>query len=284
MATQENKEEQLTQEPEETIKNESLKEFLGEEAPVEEVSKDETVEKETVEEIVPTKEVEEEPEPTPEETVEDAAQKTREEVKEEVKQDVLKSLGMTEEQKVEAEEQGFKFPWEKDGRAKPDTWLEQAEGVQEYLDFKKTKLEEEQAKTQAEQEEVNKKRLEEANATWDEQLDYLREEGFIPAIDPKVADKLKNNKLLTAEDKKDPGLVAQANIFDTMYRLSLDLGKKDKKPITDIIHIYNRFYKPQKPAGTQAPVSGSRPSLNTGSDDLTYEQLHNMELEDLVSI
>jgi len=254
--------------------NETIKDFLGDQ-PKEEPEK---------EPKEPEKPKEEPKEPEVEVPLEEIIDETIKKSKEDMKLDILKAIGMSDKEKAEAEGAGFKFPWEKRGEVRPKDWEEVAKGNHEYSEFIRTQNESERKAELDKIKENEDKRIQKVNTRWDEQLDYLRSEGLIPEINTSIKEKLKNNKLLTAEERKDSGLVAQAEIFETMYKISLDLENKGEEPISDIIHIYNRFYKPGKklPPGASAPVSGGKGSVDLGDDDLGYDQLHNANLEDLV--
>lgn len=261
--------------------NEAIKEFLKKDGVVEkepEPDKEEEPKKEEVETIAPKDPEPKEPEIPLEDVVEEVKNKTREEYKEEI----LKSLNITKEDKKDAEDAGFKFPWEKRGEDRPATWKEQSEGTYEYLKFKEAeeaKIKQESDRKSAED---NEKRLESLNKEWDSQIDYLRKEGHIPDVSPIIKEKLSKGESLSEEDKKDPGIVASAEIFETMYKVSGDREKKGLSPISDVIHIYNRFYKKNKPAGSTAPVSGGKKPIEVEGEEVPYERLHKSSFEDLV--
>lgn len=258
---------------------EAVKEFLGDDEPKEEPPK----EKEEAPEEKPAEEPVEEPAVPLEEVVEEVKTKTREEVK----ADVLKALGVTEEEKAEVEEAGYKTPWEKRNEDRPADWGEVLDAGAELQEFRA-------ADRERKAEEVAKKEAEKAqeenvaiNAEWDAQLDYLRAEGSIPGINPDIKKKLDEGKSLTVEERKDPGLAAQADVIETMYKVAQERETEGKKPIADIVHIFNRYYKPKnkQPAGAKAPVSGGKKSVATGEpEELSYDELHNTPFEGLVNM
>ena len=273
----------------------ALKEFLDEKETDKETDKEVTVESPVPEEDekvddTPTPEgkpstddssvKETQPEVPLEEVVEEVKKQTRDEVKSEV----LKSLGITKEEKKEAEESGFKFAWEARGEDAPASWIENADETLRYQEFKKA----EQDKVLKEQERVSladtEARRATVNAEWDSQLDYLRAEGLIPEIDKKIAQKLKDGKILTAEEKTDAGLKAQGDIFGTMWQIAQEREAQGLQPIADVVHVFNRYYKTKQApmTGKKAPVSGGSIPISGKEDEVTYDELHSKEFEDLI--
>lgn len=268
--------------------NESIRNFLGDDA-VETIAPEESKERapqeEPVQETPPAKATPSS-EPEPEVDLKEIAEEIKRTTREELKQEVLKSIGITEEQKQKAGDEGFKFPWELRGETSPATWHEQAEGNRQYLEFVRKQEEAKAAEVNKKTQEAELIRVQDINNRWDEQLEYLRSEGSLPAIAPEIKTKLKEGKRLTAEERKDPGLVAQRDMFDLMSQLATEAEERGEKPIGDIVHIYNRFYvkKNKKPAGAAAPVSGSRPAVSTQKGELSYEELHNSDMSELINI
>jgi hypothetical protein len=265
---------------------ESVKSFLGEEnTPTNEdntevVDTTETEEKPQEEPVLDEKEVPEEPSVPLEEIAEEIKNKTKEEVNDEI----LKALGMSKEEKEIVEEAGYKFPWEQRGEEAPKDWKEVVDAAIDYQNFKKE--EEDKVKSEAERQQmaIQQEREEAINLEWDSQLDYLREQKLIPDIAPEIKKKISEGKMLTLQEREDAGLKAQAGIFETMYKLSVEREKQGLSPITDVVHIFNRYYeKPKKPAGADAPVSGgSIPIQSNEDEDIPYEKLRNATFEDLV--
>ena len=277
-----------TKDPQEE-KEESFEEILAEE-PTEETTDDtkptdepETPLETTPEPQEPIKEDEpDEPEVPLEEITEAVIKKT----KDEVKQDVLKALGVTEDEKVEVEDQGFKFAWETRGEDAPGSWKEQSEETIRFWEFQKKQQDAELQETQKQSLAQAKEREATLNADWDSQLDYLRSESMIPNVDAKIVTKLKEGKVLSVQERQDPGLVAQAQIFDRMYEVSQEREKVGQPPIMDVVHIFNRYYKKVEPTGTQgkkAPVSGGTVPLAGMEEDISYKELHEAKgFEDLL--
>lgn len=257
--------------------SDSVKAFLGEEPTETEkeqdipTSEDKPQEGTVLEVETPKKEVEE-PEIPLEEIVEEVKAKT----KDEVKADILKALGMSEEEKEVAEEQGYKFPWEARGEEAPKDWKEVIDASIEYQNFKKEEESKVQVEKQKEELAVIQAREVEINTEWNSQLDYLRSEGLIPQVAPEITKKIEEGKTLTLQEREDAGLKAQAQIFQSMYELSLERDKQGLPPITDVVHIYSRFFKKtEKPSGADAPVSGGNvPIQSNDDDDIPYDELH----------
>lgn len=268
--------------------NETIKQFLGnqppEEKPVEPSTIEDTKEKEETppSEEKPSTEAPGEPEGTPEVPLEEVAEEIKAQTREEVKADILKTLGMTKEEKKEVEDSGFKFSWEQRGEQAPKDWKEQAEETLRLWEWKKSQQEEQLKMQQRESLAQEQARVATVNAEWDAQLDYLREEGLIPQIDPKIVQKIKEGKVLTAAERNDVGLKAQVGIFEAMYEVARQREEGGLQPIGDIIHIYNRYYKPKQPAGKKAPVSGGSISVSGKEEDLSYEDLHKRGFEDII--
>lgn len=268
---------------EKEVSSDALKTFLGED--IEKGDKlPETPEKpqeDTVLEVeTPEKEEVKEPEVPLEEITEEIKQKTKEEVKDEI----LKALGMTKEEKEVAEETGYKFPWEKRGEEAPKDWKEVIDASLEYQEFKKVEEDKVISENERQQLAVQQEREAAINTEWDSQLAYLREQKLIPEVAPEIQKKISEGKVLTLQEREDAGLKAQAGIFETMFALSQERERKGLGPITDVVHIYNRFYKkPEKPVGANAPVSGgSIPMQGSEEEDIPYEKLASSSFEDLV--
>jgi len=252
--------------------NETIKEFLGENP-------------EKVETITPEERPEEEPkeeEPEEEVPLEEIVEEVKTKTKEETKQEILRALGMTEEEKEEAEKVGYKFPWEQRGEESPKDWKEVIETALEYQAFKKEEEEKALSEQQRQELAIMQEREAQINTEWDSQLEYLREEGLIPEIAPEIQKKIDEGKTLTKMDREDPGLKAQANIFEKMYEVSLEREKQGLPPITDVVHIFSRYYKPIKQPGAEAPVSGGSVPIQSDEEDITYEQLRNSDFTDLI--
>ena len=288
-------EETSEEEPIETP--EAVKEFLGEEATkaMEEELKETPEEEET--EVEEEEETEEEIGTTDEQIppaeieaeipLEEVEEKVREDEREKFKEEILEKLGITDEAKEEAKEEGFKFSWEERGEPAPKDWKEVAEENARFSEWKAEKAREkaeEAAKVKAEQE---AERVKKVNAEWDRQLDELRKGGNIPEIAPEIKKKLEDpSSILTQKELQDPGIKAQQELFTTMGLVAQKRRLQGLEPIGDLFHIYHQYIakdqKPKKPAGATAPVSGGRKAVNTNDvEDLSYEELHNTDLEEL---
>ena len=265
------------------VVSETVKSFLGDseftEEPIDTPTSEEEPQEEPILDVETPKEEPQEPEIPLEEIVEEVKTKT----KEETKQEILKALGMTEQEKEVAEEAGYKFPWEARGEEAPKDWKEVIDASLEYQEYKKQELQKEQYEAQRQELAIMQEREAQINTEWDTQLDYLREEGLIPEIAPEIKAKLDEGRVLTKAERTDPGLKAQAEIFEKMYEVSQEREKQGLPPITDVVHIFSRYYKPTKPAGMNAPVSGGSVPISSGEeDDITYEELRNSDFTDLV--
>jgi len=265
------------------VVSETVKSFLGDtdfnEEPIDTPTSEEKPQEDTVLNEETPKEEPQEPEIPLEEIVEEVKTKT----KEETKQEILKALGMTEQEKEVAEEAGYKFPWEARGEEAPKDWKEVIDASLEYQEYKRQEYQKEQYEAQRQELAIMQEREAQINTEWDTQLEYLREEGLIPEISPEIKAKLDEGKVLTKAERTDPGLKAQADIFEKMYEVSQEREKQGLSPITDVVHIYSRYYKPTKPAGMDAPVSGGSVPISSNEDeDITYEQLRNSDFTDLV--
>ena len=255
--------------------NEAIKEFLGEDKPVE------APEAKEVETITPEKP--EEPEVPLEEIVKEVKEKTKEEAKEEYKAEVLKALGYDEKSRDKAKEEGYVPPWEKRGEASPATWEEEREAGYEYSKFRESEEEKTKQASDKVAADADKERLAVWNKEIDAQLDYLRKEGHLPEIDFEV-NKRRVAGTLTDEDKKDPGIVAQTDLFNTMVKVTQEREAEGQPAISDIIHIFSRYHKPKKPAGAKAPVSGGGKFVETQSEEPPYEDIHNASFEQIVDM
>jgi hypothetical protein len=261
--------------------NDTIKQFLGDQPEVKEEPKTEEI---PTPEGKPTSEPPSVPEPAPEVPLEEITAEVKKQTKEELTADILKTLGMSKEEKKEVEESGFKFAWEQRGEEAPASWKEQAAETIRLWEFQKqeqdTKLKEEQRQSIASEQ----ARQATINAEWDAQLDYLRQEGLLPKIDPKIATKLKEGKLLTLEERNDPGLKAQVGIFETMYEVAREREAQGLQPIADAVHIYNRYYIPKQKdlPGKKAPVSGGTIPVSGKEEEVPYDELHNKDFFDLI--
>lgn len=252
----------------------------GEETEKEEEPKEEPKEK-------PKEETEKEPkEPAKEPVVplKEIAEEIKKKTQEDYKKKVLDAIGITSEEEEKAKEEGYVSPWEKRGEDKPATWKEAVEAGAELAEFKRKEAEKvakvKEEKTLAQIEEQNKN----INADWNKQLDALREKERIPKIAPKVLKKMEAKGTLTDEDRKDPGLVVQRELFEIMYQVSVEREKQSQSPIRDLFHIYHEYYVPKKKQpGATAPVSAGKPGAPIGSEDkMDYPTLHKTGFDTII--
>jgi hypothetical protein len=275
-------EEQVDEVPEEQFIDEStsdrIAEFLEEDVPEEEPVEEEKEEEPVEEEPAPEPEPEEPPEPDVplEEVIETTTKK------------VMESAGISQEEQKELEEEGFKFAWEERGEDRPQSWKEQSQETIRLMKWQDEKKAAEMQETEKQAIADAQERTKRINMMWDRQLDELRDDGYIPQVNPDIKQKLADGKRLTKEEMEDPGLQAQHNIIETMYNKSIESQEKGEQPITDIHNIYHRFIRPnqkKKPAGASAPVSGGRKSVPQETEkELSYDELHNMDFEDIVNM
>lgn len=281
------------EEKEEKVEKETLREII-EDGEKEETETPEVEEETKQEEPVETDKPDEPDEPVetkkpaePEVPVEEVAEDIKTEVQEDYKKKVLEAIGITSKDEKEAKKEGYQSPWEKRGDEKPATWREALEAGAELAEYKRQVKEKEVQEAKEKSEKETKEAQEAFNAkqnqVWDGQLADLREKGRIPKVDAKVQEKITKNETLTDEDRKDPGLVAQRNLFETMYKVSVERQKEGKAQVNDLIHVYHEYFQTKKPAGATAPVSGGKPGVSTGKDDMSYEEMHNTPIHKIVT-
>lgn len=224
------------------------------------------------------------PEPEVEVPLEEVAEEIKEKAREEMKADVLDKLGWGKAGEGKAEEEGYQSLWAKRGDDKPASWDEVAENNYLYNEFKRKEAEE---KTKAEEDEKAKAvqaNQEAQNQTWSQQLEYLREKGYIPEVDKEVKAKYLKGESLTEEENKDPGLTASRTLFETMNKVATDRHSRSLPAVMDLVHIYHEYYEKKAKPGAAAPVSGGGRSVpSTAGEDMSYEELHAKELEDIVA-
>lgn len=218
---------------------------------------------------------------------EEIKKEAKEEAKAETQDQILKAIGITQEEKDQAEEEGWQTPWEKRGENKPASWQEAVEAGADLADFKRKQEEKEVVKEQEQAEAAKNERREQLNKYWDEQLEELRSLGKLPDFDEKVKEKISKNQPLTEEEREDPGLVAQVNLVGKMNEVAQQRRAEGKTPIYNLKEIYYEHFegKGNVRAGADAPVSGGRTSVKPSSneeDDMTYEELHKSDFESLI--
>jgi len=210
------------------------------------------------------------PEPTPKPTgptPEEIAQETKNQVYETVRN----ALGI---EAKEGEDQ-YQTPWAKRGDKDPKNWDEVTEASVAMSEIKRQQIEAE-AKQATEQEE---KQTQEANnrmnKEWDNELSFLRSKKYIPGVNEDIQTKMTKGEVLTDEEKKDPGLVAQATLFATMN----SLHKSGDDTTLSLRAIYHDHYENQKkePAGADAPISGGTKSTEA-EPGFNYDDIHNRKI------
>jgi hypothetical protein len=206
-----------------------------------------------------------------------------------IKQDIVKKLsesfGLTEEEQVQAEEEGVEAPWVKEKRT-PKSYEEVAEFASDLAEFKRQKAIKEQEKKKQIELDNQRKQNESINQLWDLQLGEMRESGLIPKIDEKVAEKMKKGEALSQEDLEDPGIKVQRELFDTMAQLAQERRAQKKPVVTNLKEVYYEHYRnkeAKQPAGADAPVSGARPSVTPKEGDFTYADINNKSYYDILN-
>lgn len=268
----EEKEKEQPQEEKEMLRDvveEKVKEEAPEEAPEPEKTPEEPEEKE-------------EPVDVP---LEEVAKEVETQTRDKVKAEILEALGVTEEQKEEAEEAGYQTPWEKRGDKGPKSWDELLEASAELTDFRRELDEKRQQAQQEQQQKRQEEYFEKQNQMWDIQLEELREAGHLPKVDPSIKQKLNKGEQLTSSERRDEGLVAQYNLIKTMNDISIERQRQGKPPVTNLKEVYYEYYdkegKQNQPAGADAPVSGGSTPV-TQSEGYNYQDIHKSSLEDIM--
>jgi len=266
-------------------KIESIRRFLGENTtPASDEDETETPAEETVPQDKTEAETAEAKPQEPVLTKTEVDQKITE-TKEELLGRIRESFGLTTDEEKKMADEGLIPPWEKENRT-PADWKEIAEFGAQLAEFKRKESEAETKKIQDEQKQQADNYNKQLNQTWDMQLDELREAGKLPKVNPAILAKMKEGRVLSEEERKDPGLAAQAELFQTMYVVSRDRASQDKPAITNMKEIFYEYYKPQrrdKVAGEEAPISGGSQAVDTGKEEqIDYKDLHNSDWYDLI--
>lgn len=238
----------------------------------------------------PVEEPEDEPEEKPEEPEEEPEEEVPEPVQREdferFKEEIFEAIGAGDKAKEEIEESGFKFAWEERGEEKPASWEEQAKETVRLYKHMESQEQEKVAEAEKEKAAELAERQKAINTEWDNQIDYLVQSGEIPSPSEEVQKKLSEGKTLTKAEREDPGMKARAEIFEKMYEVGIEAEEQGRTAISDVVHIYNRFVKPnksKKPAGAKAPVSGgSRAVSQPTEDDMSWDELNKSNFEDLI--
>lgn len=283
-------EEEVEETPEEELidetSNDTLADFLDAKAAedAEEVAEEEPV----VEEDSGEPEEETEEEAPIEIPVEEITEEARKDERERVKKEILEAIGVGEKEKEIAEETDFVFAWEARGEDRPASWKENNEETIRLYEHQRKVEAEARAERQAEIDRQNALAAENANVEWDKQIDFLVESGELPAPDPIIDAKRKEGKILTAKEREDPGIKAQAELFERMYFADQEAIAQGSRGVTNAVQFYHQFLKTskpatKKPAGAKAPVSGGRMGIATDKeDDMSYEELAASDFHDII--
>jgi hypothetical protein len=238
---------------------------------VEETPKEEVKDEEITEESVDEK-VEEKGEIVEEEfDVEEFKKSTVEEAQKAVMEKIAKGLGLTKEEKEEAQKE-LVPPWEQRGETKPKSWKEHAEYSADLAEWKRKQTEAEIAKSQQDQEneatEVNKK----WNDYWDSELKGLEESEEIPLV--------KDEK-----DSNDPGKKIRIKLFAKMKEVGDKRQAEGLAPITSVELIYRKYKDElnEEPSGSDAPVSFGKKGVSSskGEDDYSYSEIHGKNFDQI---
>lgn len=258
MAAKDPNEEKETEETEETKETPETKETSEETTPEKET--------ETSEE---TTETEPETETTEQEfDVEEFKKATVAEAQEAVMKKIAAGLGMTEQEKDEAQKELIP-PWEQRGETKPKSWKEHAEYSADLAEWKRQKQEEEIKKTQAENEKEAKEVNKRWNDYWDTELEELVASGKIPEVKD-------------GNDPNDPGKRARIKLFAKMQEIGVQRQNEGKPPITSVKLIFYEHYEDEEPSGANAPVSFGKKAVGTSSEgDYSYEDIHGKSVDQI---
>lgn len=178
-------------------------------------------------------------------------------------------------------------PWDKEKRVPKDltevvSWIREENIAYTKAELKRERESEELQKKEAE-EQATKEYAETENKWniyWDTQLDELASKGKIPPISESIKAKLAKGETLSAQDAKDPGVVARADIFN--------LAQKNQN--LNLKEVYYEYYvefsknKNKQPAGANAPISAGRATKSDAeNEEFTYDEIHGAKsLRDLL--
>lgn len=179
-----------------------------------------------------------------------------EETKTQVYETVKSALGI---ETKEGEEE-YQTPWQKRGDANPKDWTEVTQASVELSERRRLQAEAQAKEAADNQEKLDQEAKDRMNKEWDNELAFLRSKEYIPAVDKDIQAKLTKGENLTDEEKNDPGLVAQAELFSTMNKLH----QSGSDSTTSLRAIYHDHYQDNKkePAGADAPISGGSKSVD----------------------
>lgn len=125
---------------------------------------------------------------------------------------------------------------------------------------------------------IAEQKQEEANKTslygeWDRQVGVLQSEMGLP-------------KIINKDDPEDPGVKAQENLFKAL-NIRADKQKQANQKVS--LNLIEAFHSPEykqltEQPGASAPVNGAKRSVGpTGGQRMSYQELHNSDLRDLVA-
>jgi len=233
-------------------------EVVVDETPKEEPEVTEKPEEESKETPEPEKETEEEFD------IDEFKKSTVEEAQKVVMEKIAAGLGLTKEEKEEAQKE-LVPPWEQRGETKPKSWKEHAEYSADLVEWKRQQTDKEIAKAQEEQESEAKETNKKWNDYWDNELKGLEESEEIPAV--------KDEK-----DPNDPGKKIRIKLFAKMKEIGDKRQAEGLAPITSVELIYRKYKDElnEEPSGAQAPVSfGKKGVSSDNKDDYSYSEIHN---------
>lgn len=132
------------------------------------------------------------------------------------------------------------------------------------------KKQQETQQAQKTQDETNKKAM---FSEWDRQVGVMQREMGLP-------------KIINKDDPEDPGVKAQELIFKAMnMRVEKQKAAKEKVSLSLIEAYHSPEYKQlTEQPGRDAPINGAKRSIGpTNGKELSYADIHNADLRDLVA-
>jgi hypothetical protein len=216
-----------------------------------------------------TKEVKEE---TSEVDVEKITETATKRAEERVAQRLLDALGVTKEEKTQAEWEGLIPPWEKEGR-NPKSYKEVAEFSAQLAEWKLEQTQKAKEEEEEQAKEQQKQTNEQWNKYWDDQLDELVASGKLPKVED-------------SKDPNDPGVVARKVLFQSMFDISQERLQQGKPAVTSLKEIFYEHYKDPnaQPAGYDAPISLGKRAVSTGEKaDYSYNDIHGSSYSEIIA-
>lgn len=194
-------------------------------------------------------------------------------IKEDVVNRVRTSLGLTDEEVKQTEDEGIEAPWVKEKRT-PKTYEEVAEYAADLAEWKRQQAEKKAAALKEEQDKRQSQSRQQIESMWDEQLEDLRSTGKLPKVSDSIAAKMKKGGQLTEDEKRDPGIQAQKRLFEAMADVNVKRQQDGKPMVVNLKEVFYEHYKEKKqPAGADAPVSGGSTGVNPDTGDFKYSDI-----------